>query len=371
MIEDGGYHAIKGFAFQFDTSLLEIFRNPGREVEIEGTQDFGIENYYTQVKNRSGKFTPSAVKESVVKLIKQHKRNPEFRFRLYCHFNDQESGTVRKLTIDELDSILGDKSGEYTESEKGIFLDRFHIEFSLNYEEQFDELLKLIIERYPGISVLQARVRHAMYVAHLRELVITKKSSDRIVTASELDGVAIEARSACFAEGYSHHFGNESYIKLLRENIRGSLRTVNIGNRLRFFCLEALNDNDNAHLIDVINIIKSKFYAKGHFSPMVAIRGIEDISGFKRDLWDSGVRFFDGSRFRDDVFRPYDFINSEPIGTEIRIIEGEQLSLLAPNTRVHHFFDFFRSSPASHTLQVKISYEMHVQATSDIGRILT
>jgi hypothetical protein len=45
VIKDGGHHAIKGFAFQFDTSLLEIFRNPEREVQIEGTQDFGIANY--------------------------------------------------------------------------------------------------------------------------------------------------------------------------------------------------------------------------------------------------------------------------------------------------------------------------------------
>ena len=95
MLEDGGHHAIKGFAFQFDTSLLEIFRNPRLEVQIEGTEDLESETYYTQVKNRSGKFIPSAIKKSVLKLIQQHQRNPSFTFRLYCHFSDQENGTIQ------------------------------------------------------------------------------------------------------------------------------------------------------------------------------------------------------------------------------------------------------------------------------------
>ena len=36
--DDGGYHAIRGFAFQFDATILEVFAAPGAVVEIEGTQ---------------------------------------------------------------------------------------------------------------------------------------------------------------------------------------------------------------------------------------------------------------------------------------------------------------------------------------------
>lgn len=370
LLEDGGHHAIKGFAFQFDTSLLEIFRNPGREVQIEGTEDFGIETYYTQVKNRSGKFIPSAIKKPVIKLMKQHRRNPSFTFRLYCHFSDQENGTVRRLTQLELDDILKDKLEDYTESEKKEFLDKFHIEFSLNYEDQFDELIQVIINRQPSLSVHQARMQHAMYVSHLTELVLRKPSNDRVVTAAQLDTVAKEARSVFFAEGYSHHLGNEKYIKLLQGNLRTSLRSVNVGNCLRLFCLEAINNNDDAYLIDVINLIKRKFYAKGHPSPIVALRGVVDIPDFKRDLWDSGVCFFDGSYFRDDEFRPFEFMKKESERTEVRIIEEKQLSLVPPNTRIHHFLDFYKSSPARPILDIKMSYEMHVQNASDIGRIL-
>ena len=187
--------------------------------------------------------------------------------------------------------------GEYTESEKKAFLDKFHIEFSLNYEDQFDELIQVIIGRQPGLSVHQARMQHAMYVSHLTELVLRKPSTDRVVTSAQLEIVAREARNVFFAEGYSHHLGNERYIKLLRENLRTS-RSVNLGNALRLFCLEAVSDNDDAHMIDIVNLIKKKFHAKGHPSPIVALRGTLDISSFKRNLSGLGVlTFFDSSYF--------------------------------------------------------------------------
>ena len=57
---------------------------------------------------------------------------------------------------------------------------------------------------------------------------------------------------------------------------------------------------------------------------------------------------------------------------EVRIIEENQLSLIPPNTRIHHFFDFYKSSSGTFRpiLDIKTNYEIHVQNVSDIGRIL-
>lgn len=370
VIKDGGHHAIKGFAFQFDTSLLEIFRNPEREVQIEGTQDFGIANYYTQVKNRNAKFSPSAVKGSIINLFRQHIDNPRYTFRLYCHFLDQVPGTTRSISESELNGLLGAQSSNYTMTQKIGFLNAFHIEFSPNYEEQFHELIRLIIKRRPGLSIPQARVRHAMYVAYLRDLILTKPPSDRRVTAAQLEEIANEARNILFAEGYSHYYGNESYIKLVRDHIRTTLKSVNTASRLRLFCLEALDDTEGAHLIDAIHVIKTKFSAKGHYYPLIAVRGLTNIPEFKRDLWESGIRFFDGSYFRHDDFRPDEFINKMPLDREVKIITESELSLLSPNTRIHHYLDFFRSTPAKSALQIKVGHEIHVQNALDIARIL-
>jgi hypothetical protein len=53
-VDDGGHDAIKGFAYQFDKTLLEIIRSPRQRLQIEGAQDLSGEHYHMQIKNRSG-----------------------------------------------------------------------------------------------------------------------------------------------------------------------------------------------------------------------------------------------------------------------------------------------------------------------------
>jgi hypothetical protein len=70
-VDDGGHDAIKGFAYQFDKTLLEIFQSPKQRLEIEGAQDLSSEHCHMQIKNRSGKFYPSVIGKAVRKMFLQ------------------------------------------------------------------------------------------------------------------------------------------------------------------------------------------------------------------------------------------------------------------------------------------------------------
>jgi hypothetical protein len=47
---DGGYYGIKGFLYQFDRILIEVFRNPNTYVAFENRQDIDYEDYVLQMK---------------------------------------------------------------------------------------------------------------------------------------------------------------------------------------------------------------------------------------------------------------------------------------------------------------------------------
>src|SRR5690349_10334497 len=85
--DDGGYDAIKGFAYQFDATLLEVFGSPRSTFEVEGAQDLSGENYYIQIKNRSGKFYLSVIAKAVRLMFRQFlSGGASVAYILHCHF---------------------------------------------------------------------------------------------------------------------------------------------------------------------------------------------------------------------------------------------------------------------------------------------
>jgi hypothetical protein len=49
---DGGYYAIKGFLYQFDTAMTMILSNPAVRVGIERKQDIDYQDFVIQVKHK-------------------------------------------------------------------------------------------------------------------------------------------------------------------------------------------------------------------------------------------------------------------------------------------------------------------------------
>jgi hypothetical protein len=87
-IEDGGYYALKGFAFQFNKSLLEVLENQESDVEIEQIQDIGVDNYYIQVKyHETQTYANWKIKKPMVQLLEYSKSDKSRNFCLYCYFN--------------------------------------------------------------------------------------------------------------------------------------------------------------------------------------------------------------------------------------------------------------------------------------------
>jgi ABC-type tungstate transport system permease subunit len=75
-INDGGYYAIKGFAYQVDKAILEILSadDENADVNIEQIQDIDLNDSIIQVKYKeTAKLTSSQVNKPISQLIEEFK----------------------------------------------------------------------------------------------------------------------------------------------------------------------------------------------------------------------------------------------------------------------------------------------------------
>ena len=271
--DDGGYHAIRGFAFQFDASILEILAAPEVAVAIEGAQDIDIENFHIQVKLRSQTFSLSKISKAVKQLTAQFSENTDRRYQLYCYFPDKEPGTVLELEVEQLEEILGAEAGLYTDETKKLFVDRFQIRFALDFTTQFSTVLAQLKSRHRLVTEEEAVAYHAIINQFLTTLVLNEPAGSRTVTAAQLDLAVRNARRAIFQGGYQNHFGTERYIKLLRLQIPGC-KSVNMPHRERLVIAELDNGCGVHDAIDLAAAVSGRFYVRENSpQPFLLLRG--------------------------------------------------------------------------------------------------
>jgi hypothetical protein len=368
---DGGYDALKGFAFQFDATLLEIYANPTAIVEIEGDQDLSLDDYYIQVKNRSSKFYPSAISRAVAQLLEQYETDRTRRFRLYAHFGDAEVGVEKWFSLKELDAILAGRSGDFRRSVKQGFLKIFHLFFAPDYEAQFKQVL-VDIKRYHGLANEAEALRfHAIIHRYLVDLVLREPAGNRLVSGSDLKREMGSARRELFNAAYLHYFGNDKYLALIKKQFAQT--SVNVPNRERLVIVDVADGLDPHTAVDLTQAVAKKFYVKGNTPrPYLAFRGAsrEKLTDFKRALWDAGLVFADGTNFDGDTFRAEDLINPHNPRVAIKIVDDRSMSALLERVSVAEFIDFFTSDPLASQIQEARERHIFVDSPADVIAIM-
>jgi hypothetical protein len=364
---DGGFNAIRGFAFQFDATLLEIFANPNRAVGIEGDQDIEVENFYIQVKIRSGSYYPSAIAPAIKQILGQFSNDHTRRYRLYCHFEDRKPGDHECLDSEKLEKILGDQSVTFTGETKKLFLDRFEIAFADNFLAQFESVLKLIQGRYHLKTLDEAVAYHAILNHHITSLVLTKPAGARVTSLHMLDDVAGSAEQSIFQGGYQNRLGKDRYIKMLRRQVQR--RSPNQVFKERLVSVEVGSNCHAEDLIDFADATGGRFCVrKNSPAPYLLLRGSLDVREFKRELWDRGLKFVDGTNFDGDRFRIGD-LTGPPKDAKLRIIEESRLPDLVNAVKVHEVYDFYLTRPMGKKFPTAKSVRMMVDSVEDAVKI--
>ncbi|HYH16075.1 MAG TPA: hypothetical protein VD794_12675, partial [Flavisolibacter sp.] len=288
---DGGYYAIKGFIFQFDKSLAEVLAHPESQIEIEQTQDVSVDLYFTQVKYKETQtYAPSKIKKPVKQLLNELKDNPRGKYILYCYFKDKVAQS-NKLTLAELNIILGKDSSKYAGSLKRSFIANFTLEFSENYDSQFIRLLSVIKDSFNLKTDDEALVYHAIFRTKLLEIATRPHRSSRTIQFSTLEALLKESQKTIFERAYSEYLSQKAYLSFLKKEYF-TFKKIYVPREERLFVIEVdaqINDSD---LIQIVNILQQRYYHKDRSpAPFICFIGLKStrLKNLKRALWDRSL----------------------------------------------------------------------------------
>ena len=259
-MSDGGYYAIKGFEFQIDKTILELFKaDDTTPVCLEQIQDINTNDFVMQVKYKeTQKYTPAKIKEPVIQLINEYQKFPTKKY-LYCYFNDIKE-EKRNFTSSELDRILGNKKDNFTKPIKDGFLSNFKLHFSKSFQEQFIQAVEIIKSNSDCSNFDEALVHYGSIANHLRKIVTNNSDiQKRTCTKSEILAIIIGNRKTVFDSAYRIYKGKQQYITEIK---RRYFTYGNIDDWERFLIIELSGSEDVSTIKTTVLNIKEKYYKK-------------------------------------------------------------------------------------------------------------
>lgn len=309
---DGAYIALKGYKYQFDRTILEIFNNPTKKIEIEQLQDYGYDDYLVQVKYHNTDYTASQrkqkIKKPLVQLFEQYLKNKNKYFILFIYLKGV-SPSSKNLSIKELDSILG-RIKRFTATEKADFITRFTLTYAEDFESQYKNIIHNIRTEYSKTDE-ESEIYYSVISSHILEIVTTNPPSTnfkRTTSKKEIDEVISSSKKIIFKSAYTEIVSREKQLKQLNKLFFKT--SLNTEPNERVFIIEVGTKVDVNLLKEIVLLLKSKWSKNktktipnpDRFVPYVFFNGISDtdLVKVKSDLQKDGYIIKDG----------YDFMNS-------------------------------------------------------------
>ncbi|MGH7926167.1 MAG: hypothetical protein ACREQV_00025 [Candidatus Binatia bacterium] len=339
-------------------------------VGIEGDQDINIEDFYVQVKLRSGLFSVSRVSKAIRQIFKQFSTHNDRRYRLYCYFEGKQAGDRFFLDADQLASVLGADVPDCAQYIKQRFLERFEIVFAPDFEGQFRTALAMLKENQSLKTDEEAVVCHAILRQYLTDLVLSQPQGARKTSAEQLIETFRSAQRAVFLDSYQRHLGKERYLRLLKSEI--GPKSVNVARRQRLVIVEVDPSTHTQDIIDLASAVRGRFYVRDNSpAPYLLFRELTNLSEVKRQLWDVGVPFTDGTHFDGDRFRIESLIGKVPPDVGLRLVDPNYIGAALERVTIQEVYDFFVSTQSRIGVENARIRRMAVDSVNDVTQILS
>lgn len=370
---DGGYYAIKGFLYQFDKTILEIFNNPNEQVFVEHIQDINYGDYVIQVKHKeSANYTYSKIKAPIIQLLEIYKNDNNKKLCLYCHFKDKGPEQYKIVNVEELDNIIKYRDKEKDESInqkfsnelKAEFIRNFTINFSEDYEGQFLTVIDKIKEKFGLSQGNEALLYHSLIRAKLLNLALKEEPQDRSVNESELCTYIKTTKDYVFYSSYRYYLDRDKYIKFIKAKYF-TCTSANMNCFERLFIVDCYDYENLTVLHKLISNISKKYFKLGKSpAPYICLRGAnrDTLNELKRELLDDNVIFDDGTCFDGDRFRIEKIIENSDKKNNIvvKLIDEAKLEDLIGMITIKEYYHLFLNSPMSFSTsyqQAKVQIE--------------
>jgi hypothetical protein len=317
---DGGYYAIKGFEFQIDKTILELFEadNESKSINLEQIQDINTSDYVMQVKYKETQtYSPSKIREPLIQLIEEFQNNKTSNYFLYCHFSDKIEQKT-SLSSAELDEVLKIsikpnsskklkatkvKADSFTVDQKKDFLKKFNIVFAPSFQTQFEA----VISEIKNLSFCNTDDEAVFYYSNitdfLRKLVVKNPIvKNRKCTRKEILNYIKGGRKMVFTSSFIEYKGELEYLKYLKSNFIKPIK-----NQENFIFIGNITEVKELSIGQLIISLIVKQYDKASYDvkPITFIVPDDKTIDIKKDLLDSKIFFNDGYesiQFCPDLF---------------------------------------------------------------------
>lgn len=314
-MDNGGYYAIKGFAYQIDALILRLFEVEETEiVSIEQIQDINDKDYVIQVKHREAtKFVPSEVKEPVIQLIDEFKKNKDREYHLYCHFGDENGYTSESVSIA---SILGNKIDSYDKTLLADFSTKFSLRFEANHQQHFEAVIQKLCEELGIGSFDEAVFCYSNIEYYLQRIVINNPEPENrnCCRKDVLDHVQ-KGENFVFSSAYEKYKGKQAYLAYMKSFCKLDGRDSNY-----FIFGEDLHESSSQSFSKVIDHLVHKVHGRKpthDILPPTFIFPAEIAEILKKHLIENRTDYNDGYEnvlFSEELFSRPSFDYRKAIG---------------------------------------------------------
>ncbi|WP_223569366.1 hypothetical protein [Pseudomonas sp. BF-R-26] len=309
-MEDGGYYALKGFDFQIDKTIIEIFSASvdTEEISIERIQDLNSDAFVTQVKYKETQaFSLSKIRDPVVQLIQESEFDTTNKtYILYCYFSDQVEN-IKMFDAAGIDDILEiklhkncseahqkkyDTIKSIPSSLKQSFSARFQLIFAPNHSIQFERALNIIAAQNFCTSASEASFYYCYLADHLRRLVISNSDIElRVCTRREIISALTDRKHQFFYSTLAYISGRESLLKTLKKKFPKPLPQQNI-----VFFIGTKLAKQTPQLTDLITFTIEQQFNKPTYDvhPITFAIDHPDITDLKKCILLKNITFNDG-----------------------------------------------------------------------------
>ncbi|MDO9184813.1 MAG: hypothetical protein Q7W13_02300 [Bacteroidia bacterium] len=382
---DGAYIALRGYKFQFDRTILEIFNNSTKTIEIEQLQDYGYDDYLVQVKYHNTDYTSAQqkqkIKKPLVQLFDQYLKNKTSKFILFIYLKGI-SPSKKTLSVTELDAILG-KIKKFSSIERTDFINRFTIIYAGDFESQYKAVIQKIKDAYSKTEE-EAEIYYSVISSHLLDIVTKNRPSvrsKRKTSKSEIDKIIINGKKLIYKSAYIEIVAKEKQLKHLNQLFFKT--SLNTEPHERIFIIEVKPTVEVKLLKELVLLLKTKWSKNktktipdtDRFVPFIYFNGIQesDLIKLKVDFQKDGYVISDGYDFMNAPFN-IKSINTRPTFTNrlfFKFINKQQdLEKLLNNLdRTGEVYQFFIDSPAPVLFTGK-HIEIEVKEIEDIKNII-
>jgi len=353
---------IKGYYYQFDTSILKLLElsNDTDSITIEGIEDIDInmatDSNTIQCKYLSKPtFINSAVREPIM-LMLEHFINPaapnNWKYTLYAHFENETPGGQPLIDLSKLKEILTyseKKVAKCYYKDAGIsdsVLTSFLSQFNLIFGEEFAAQQKKVLGKLKAEFACSEFEADTHFYNNALRIIIDKaikpNTAHRKIRKADFLK-EIDCRKRLFNEWYVKLRSKKEYLNTMAHNIRTSrafehsrVKFIIIGNDI----LSA--DNLELPLIPFIENLVNKYYKMGSAfrtaKPMAIVLDCDNGSliSIKQKLIANGVLFNDGYEhigFTSNVFNDEPIINRSRNGNRI-VKSSYQLKIITLHTLI-------------------------------------